>query len=554
MQPHLKPRLYSYIRFSTVEQAKGHSLKRQLEYAKRIAAERGLEFDEAFTIKDLGKSAFKKDSNAVNGNLRGFLEQVMQKKIPSGSILVIENLDRLSRDVVTTCTEIILQIINAGISVVTAMDGKEYNQKSINDNPFEIFAMLMIFIRAHEESQTKSNRVNAALTEQCNKWLKGERKFRVTCGKPPKWVKWDPSEEKYIFEPREEKIIRRKIELYRSGFGGLKIAEILNKEFGPSTVHVTAANVYKEVLRRSLIGELNVKVNDTEYTLKDYYPPILSLSEFEQLVADSKNRGATKHKQKFVSILGGVNVFKCAACGQSVNSHVIYRGKALSEVTSSHKRYGCVEARRNNKCVMKATIQVDVIESAIVRFCQDKVNLNRILLNDDDREAIKEQISKLNADLAQIERTNKKLLDALVELDDVPPQAIIKKMKDLEKDAAEIHKKIEDNNHKLNKVELTFRDEVTDRWLQLTKNLKSLSGEERLKLRLLVKDTFKKITLQVPEESSEESDELSVLLTTHMMEPLSQDCFELTFEFHNEKKRLIRVHKYSGELVAGFDL
>ncbi len=548
-----KPLLYSYIRFSTIEQEKGHSLSRQLSYAKKVAEDRGLFLDENLTMKDLGLSAYHK-TNISRGALGVFLTAVEQGRVPRGSILVIESLDRISRAAPLESQGIIAQIINADITVITAVDGKEYNKWTIKKNPMDLVYIILVLIRANEESETKSMRVRAAIMKQIEDWQTGKRGFRVKCGKAPNWVRWCENERQFVFVPREKEIMLRKIELFRKGYGGLRIAELLNSEFGSGTVHHTGANVYKEVIRRTLVGEMNVKVGDNEYVLKDYYPAILTLSEFEQLLSDSKNRGATKHKQKFVGILGGVNVFKCAACGQSVNSHVTYRRKDLSEVPSSHKRYGCVEARRKNKCGMKETIQVEVIENAVVRFCQDKVNLNRILLNDDDREVIKEKISKLNADLAQIELTNKKLIDALVELDDAAPQAIIKKMKDLEKDAAEIHQKIEDNNSKLNKVELTFRDDVTDRWLQLTKNLKSLSGEERLKLRQLVKDTFKKITLQVPEESSEESDELSALFTTHMMEPLPQDCFELTFEFHNEKKRLIRIHKYSGELFAGFDL
>jgi hypothetical protein len=53
-----KPLLFSYVRFSTQEQAKGHSLKRQLDYANKVAKERGLLLDESLTMRDLGLSAY----------------------------------------------------------------------------------------------------------------------------------------------------------------------------------------------------------------------------------------------------------------------------------------------------------------------------------------------------------------------------------------------------------------------------------------------------------------------------------------------------------------
>ena len=45
---------YSYIRFSTPEQMKGDSLRRQLEASRKYAAEHDLVLDD--TLRDLGKS------------------------------------------------------------------------------------------------------------------------------------------------------------------------------------------------------------------------------------------------------------------------------------------------------------------------------------------------------------------------------------------------------------------------------------------------------------------------------------------------------------------
>jgi DNA invertase Pin-like site-specific DNA recombinase len=47
-------RAYSYIRFSTPEQAKGSSLERQLEASMKYAEAHGLLLDDKLVYRDLG--------------------------------------------------------------------------------------------------------------------------------------------------------------------------------------------------------------------------------------------------------------------------------------------------------------------------------------------------------------------------------------------------------------------------------------------------------------------------------------------------------------------
>ncbi len=63
-----RPKAFSYVRFSTPDQAKGASYDRQIEAAQAYAQQRGLELAET-TYKDLGVSAFRR-TNAQTGALR----------------------------------------------------------------------------------------------------------------------------------------------------------------------------------------------------------------------------------------------------------------------------------------------------------------------------------------------------------------------------------------------------------------------------------------------------------------------------------------------------
>src|SRR5262249_16773911 len=92
------PIVYSYIRFSHPEQARGDSLRRQTEATRAWCDRNGARLDESTTLHDLGRSAFLGEhrKNPDRNALAGFLKLVEKGKIPKGSFLVIENLDRLS--------------------------------------------------------------------------------------------------------------------------------------------------------------------------------------------------------------------------------------------------------------------------------------------------------------------------------------------------------------------------------------------------------------------------------------------------------------------------
>jgi DNA invertase Pin-like site-specific DNA recombinase len=80
---------------SSAEQVKGDSLRRQLERSRLYAEKHGLALDES--LQDLGVSAYR-GTNRIKGALFGFLKLVRAGRVPRGSYLLIENLDRLSRE------------------------------------------------------------------------------------------------------------------------------------------------------------------------------------------------------------------------------------------------------------------------------------------------------------------------------------------------------------------------------------------------------------------------------------------------------------------------
>src|SRR5262245_58121687 len=109
-------RAYSYIRWSTPDQGKGDSLDRQMEAARAYAARHELELDETLDITDPGVSAHY-GKNIEAGKLRAFLEAVRDGIVPRGSYLLVESLDRISRQTVRRAVRTMEEIVEAGITL-----------------------------------------------------------------------------------------------------------------------------------------------------------------------------------------------------------------------------------------------------------------------------------------------------------------------------------------------------------------------------------------------------------------------------------------------------
>src|SRR4029077_20681898 len=117
-----RPKAYSYTRFSSPEQAQGDSLRRQTEAARAYAAKHKLDLDEELTFHDPGMSAYR-GQNAEAGALGTFLGAVRDKMIPQGSYLLVESLDRVSRQTVRLAVRTMEDIVAAGVNLVDLSDG-----------------------------------------------------------------------------------------------------------------------------------------------------------------------------------------------------------------------------------------------------------------------------------------------------------------------------------------------------------------------------------------------------------------------------------------------
>ena len=67
-----------------------------------------------------------------------FIKAIETGKVKKGSYLIVESLDRLSREEVIDALEIFLKIIRAGINIVTLVDNHLYSKASVKANFTEL--------------------------------------------------------------------------------------------------------------------------------------------------------------------------------------------------------------------------------------------------------------------------------------------------------------------------------------------------------------------------------------------------------------------------------
>ena len=244
---------YSYLRFSSSEQGKGNSFDRQIRGRDGYLARKGLTLDSSFIIEDAGVSAFR-GLNAATGALRVFLDACEEKRIRPGSYLIVENLDRLSRDETLDAVMLFLGILQHGITLVTLFPEQEFSRENLD------LARLVLAVaelaRGHGESLAKSERSRS-------NWDKRRRNIasEILTGNKPSWI--DIQDGRFVLNPVKAAVVRRIFELSVGGHGIGSIAKLLNREGVPpisKSKHWHDSYIYKILTNRACIREFQPRI------------------------------------------------------------------------------------------------------------------------------------------------------------------------------------------------------------------------------------------------------------------------------------------------------
>ena len=320
-------RAYSYLRMSTPEQLKGDSLRRQTQQSADYAAANGLHLVENFILQDIGLSGFRGE-NVAYGQLGGFLRAIEAGDVPKGSVLLVESLDRISRQEVTTAMTLLLKILNAGVTVVTLSDGQRYASGSTGFE--QLIFSLAIMSRSYEESRTKSKRISEA-------W--GNKRKNVASTKLtkmcPAWLTLSDDRTSFVVNTHRREIVERIFTMAANGHGSLSITRRLNQEkvtpFGSSRLWMESY-VEKILKNRSVLGEYQAYSRSTGTRspvgspTADYYPQIIDETLFLEVQGARRARATQKggrHGSHFRNLFS--HLATCAECGGPMR--IVNKGK-----------------------------------------------------------------------------------------------------------------------------------------------------------------------------------------------------------------------------------
>ncbi|EIO3963353.1 recombinase family protein [Vibrio alginolyticus] len=427
-----EPQVYSYSRFSDLEQSKGSSLARQEDYAKKAAKEYGLALNDELKMEDLGKSAFRAEHKKA-GAYGAFLQAVNKGWVAKGSYLIVENFDRLSREQARLAQKDINELIEADINIITATDNQLYNKKTIDQNPYLMFLMTGTMIRAHEESLTKQKRSISAIEKKLNKFRDGKP---VDVGGPlPFWLERIKDDPDKLFDYSDKVEAARIITKgYLSGRSYGQIQDQLT-EHGIKTPKGDerwgTTTISKVLENHALYGRKVVRLPETkdgtkeaqEHTLDNYYPALISKGDFDliQQIKKVKKKGRTGYRfnsskedgvKSVVYLLSGYGRDKdgkarsvCSKCGGGLGSRLVDQYTRKKEYVRTVMRLDCLNRTRKKSCTAKGIAQSG-LEKSFLLAISDHIDYSLLNKEDSDVRAVEVIDSKIEELDGIIERAS----------------------------------------------------------------------------------------------------------------------------------------------------
>lgn len=398
---------------STDVQLKGDSLRRQQQSSKAYAEQNGLELIEHFKLEDIGVSAFK-GANVSSGALGKFLALVKAGEIVRGSYLLVESLDRISRQQVLDSIPVFFDIIKSGINVVTLADRHLY--RAGETNFADIMYSVMVLGRAYEESKTKSMRVGEAWRNKRNK--ASEKKLTKVA---PAWLAL--REDRSSFDQIKERadIVRQIFDLADAGHGSFFIARRLNKSDVPTFTKSNGwheSYVTKILNNRAVLGEFQPHRYDEHGEripsgdpIRNYFPQIIDEDQFLRIQAARRRRlveGAGRKGPEYRNLFS--KIARCDYCGAPMR--FVHKGRP-PKGTQALK---CTNAVRNLGCESVGWKYSD-FETSFLYFVKE-IDLTAILqaaAHDSDRATLQQKMEALEEKLHQLQSKRERIFEMLVD-------------------------------------------------------------------------------------------------------------------------------------------
>jgi len=493
---------YSYVRFSTVKQELGDSLRRQVEACEKYCKKHNLELHPV-SYRDLGVSAYKR-KNIEKGALSAFIDAVKTGKVAKDSYLIIEQFDRLSRADTDVALELLLHLVRQGIKVVTLSDEKVWDRTTIKDTTNLIIAIIYMS-RANNESAAKAGHLTSVWGEKKKLAATGTAR-RIVTSECPRWLA--PNEDKSGFVVLEDKVesIKKVFAMRISGHGVTAIVGRANEEQWPcpgkAPVRKSGESQEEYALRtrdgrivwhtstvgrllhnRALLGEYQPYKNDPEDENKrlpdgdpvpGYYPAVLDEQTFLRAQAKA-NRDGRFPGRRDASLKNWLQGLLRCTCG-----HSFVRKNKDSKAQPDYARYYCTA--RNNK-VKRAdgtlcpganakeleTAVLTVVSTVAPAYFQGTAHL----------EELKAKADVLEVDVAAAKQTRDRFVEAIASTK-TPVKALVARLTEAEAEVERLEKDLAGARAEIADLSGDF-DDVFENIVKQVQNIENLDARAKLR-------------------------------------------------------------------------
>jgi hypothetical protein len=475
--------IFSYVRFSSKPQEQGDSVRRQTglgdAWMKRNPQHT---LDTTLRLRDLGISAFKgANLDKDRGDLGRFIHLAKTGKIPAGSILMLENLDRFSRQPPRKVFHVFCELVECGITIQTLSPEQTISAKNID--AMEVVLPTIIAMQlGFQESQKKSERLLSAWSEK-RKQLGNGKRLTKHC---PAWLSWNDEAGKWAVKPGAQTTLGYIFQRTIDGCGQNKLLGELQERFTPFNGKAWSGTSLNNILcRREVLGELlpQRRVKGNQEPIKGYYPALIKEEAWLQARGASTARKKLKGRcRQFVNLFVGLLKFPDGLAG-----HVYSVTQPQAKIV--YRRLASAGHRKHVMGACKLSIEYWKVERHILGALFQIKGSDLLPGQTSDPSAGK------RGELAAVAARLKQLTDALTAGDESVPQ-LLTAIKDLTVKQAAIRRQIEASDVSKAVGEQKPFKAMQDVLTTIDQAPESERHDLRLKLRQLVSAVVKEIRVE----------------------------------------------------------
>ncbi|MEV4933883.1 recombinase family protein [Sphingobium sp. LSP13-1-1.1] len=356
-----------YIRFSTKDQVKGDSIKRQTDLGNKVAKQQGWHITE--TLMDQGKSAYHGKNRAKGGQLYEIEERAKRGELV-GKVLLVEAMDRLTRQKPLESISLIRDLTESGLTICETSSGRTYNTQAIDDNWTNLIVILAAAAEAYGSSHEKSGRVASAWrATQSGQGMKDNKGADPRLC--PDWM--TVVDGQYHPIPERADMIRRMFDMCATGYGLRAIGDELRaeqKRIDWPKGELDIRRVGNLLRGRRVLGEYQPQ-GRTANGREDIggpvklYPAIVTLEQFHAAQAGLSSRKGTggRNRRKGINVLS--HLCRCQFHNEGENvpcgSRMTYRS-----YTKQQPQLACARFARAAECKSNATFRYQSILDGIL--------------------------------------------------------------------------------------------------------------------------------------------------------------------------------------------